>query len=113
MTTTNSILASQSAGQTNSAQSVTSSAVITSSGVPTDIADITPISTYIFVGLAVTVLFLAIYYAYGKFIENSQMTDSDIPQDKPVSNFDLNIAIDELEKIQRNVLSKLSSDVGI
>jgi len=56
------------------------------------------------------------YFAYGKFIGNSKerfIKDLQQERDDPVVDYNLRDSIAELENIQRSILKKITSDVGI
>lgn len=68
--------------------------------------------SYVFIGVLAVVLILLLYYAYGRFVENSikdPFTDgTQQERDDPVDDFNLRDAIKELQNIQKKVVSTLS-----
>ena len=88
-----------------------------SSSTDSDKSESSSWGSYIFTGIAVVVLLYTCWYAYGKFVENScaepfvkGLTQE---RDDPVVDFNLRDAIKQLEGTQRNILQRISGDVGI
>lgn len=77
----------------------------------------TSLTTYIFIGISVVVVFLSIYYAYNKFVENSACDTNSSPadqdKDSAIMDFNLRSTIQKLDVKQNKIIRKLSSDVGI
>jgi hypothetical protein len=77
----------------------------------------TSFGTYLLIGLIIVVLCLLGYYAYGKFIENSKcepfVKELTQERDDTVVDFNLRDSIKQLESMQKNILSRISSDIGI
>ena len=67
-------------------------------------------SKYTYIILAV-VVFVVLYYAYTKFYKNAEEFTEETASERtdPVSDFNLREAIHELETMQKNILSKLST----
>jgi hypothetical protein len=79
----------------------------------------TSLTTYVFIGFLIATLLVLSYYAYAKFVENSNCSSEAFiegnrqERDDPVMDFNLRAAIQDLENKQRAVLKKLSSDTGM
>jgi flagellar basal body-associated protein FliL len=84
------------------------------------------ITTYIFIGLCIFIVILAVYYAYGRFYASNDDEHSEESSDKKdkkdkskslsdemVIDYNLAETIDALEQKQRQILQRLTSDVGI
>jgi hypothetical protein len=69
-----------------------------------------PKSKYTYIILAV-VVFVVLYYAYTKFYKNAEEFTEETASERtdPVSDFNLREAINELETMQKKILSKLST----
>lgn len=70
---------------------------------------------YIFIGVLAVVLILLLYYAYGRFTENSSEGEGFVKgntqeRDDPVIDFNLREAIQELQALQRNIMSTISDN---
>lgn len=77
----------------------------------------TSMYNYIFIGVLVVVLVVLLYYAYCRFVDNSTseplVKGNQQERDDPVIDFNLRESINELQRIQRNILKTLSDNADI
>ena len=73
-------------------------------------SDKTPWARYAIIGLCVLVLLYAIYYIYCRFMENSVAEPFVQGQERSdtVTDYNLHEAVEELQSMQKKILSKLS-----
>lgn len=92
-------------------------------GVPV-VTDVKPVAendkgsltSYIVIAVVVVVIIAAIWYGYSQFTKNQKTpvkVKKDPERDEAIIDYNLRDEINELEKIQQNVLKNLSSDPGI
>jgi hypothetical protein len=99
--------------QQNEAITATGLSPITNTSGTVTATEESSLTTYIIIGVVIVVLAIVIYWAYGSFTEQQSGRDSDKSKDKCADGFDLRDAIKDLEKLQKKICSKLSSDTGI
>lgn len=82
-----------------------------------DESEKTPIYKYILYGLCVVALLLLCYYAYNRFIANSDDCENQDDQQQEANDelpdYNLREAINNLETMQHKILKNLSGTTGI
>lgn len=74
--------------------------------------------SYLIIAVVAVALIVIVWYAYSKFMKNQQSFDGKKPgkavnKDETLADYNLQDAIDQLEKKQRDILKNLSEDTGI
>lgn len=74
--------------------------------------------SYIIIAVIAVALIVIVWYAYSRFTKNQQSFDGKKPdkavnKDETLSDYNLQDAIDQIEKKQREILKNLSEDTGI
>jgi p-aminobenzoyl-glutamate transporter AbgT len=83
---------------------------------PVLVEDKKPLMSYIVIAVVVVIIIAALWYGYSQFTKNQKTqvkVKKDPERDEAIIDYNLRDEINELEKIQQNVLKNLSSDPGI
>jgi len=93
--------------------SVTSVTSGTSVTIPSKSDENFGVVNYIIIGVVIIIVLVIIWFAYDKFMENRNSSDSSKEKENPVADYDLEDEIYKLNQLQNKILKNISQDVGI